>query len=379
MSPEERHVNVKALGLWFICLSQNHLLKDCLSKSTCRINYCNQRHNTLLHREKTALKSNSVNLCNKQQARANDEFEVFTTKVDCSARVQVVQVTVHSLSQKQTLYALLDSGSTSSFMSPQLAKMLEVKPMETSDVIIRGFNSQKNHSTKTVQIQFSDANDSERFNCQNILVIEDFQLPKLKEHPTDIVRVYPHLNEITLTTLADLQFEVLIGSNLYSLIVARSVKEGPPNAPTAVETKLGWSIAGPHPKETSMESFFCQQYESRDEDLYDAVLNWWKTDSYGTCQTDANDYQEDERAQEILQKTCNKVDGRHETGLLWRDDSQLHNNRFYAERHLASLLLRLNKTPVLKTTYEAGIESDITKGYIRKVRPEVKNITKQNG
>ena len=49
MSTEERHINVKALGLCFNCLSQNHLLKDCLSKSTCRINNCNQRHNTLLH------------------------------------------------------------------------------------------------------------------------------------------------------------------------------------------------------------------------------------------------------------------------------------------------------------------------------------------
>ena len=170
-----------------------------------------------------------------------------------------------------------------------------------------------------------------------------------------------------MTTLADLQVEVLIECDLYSLIVAKSVKEGQPNAQTAVETKLGWSIAGPFPIETSLETFFCQQCESRDEDLYDAVLNWWKTDSYGTCQTDANDNQEDERAQELLQKTCNKVDGRYETGLLWRDDSQLHNN---AERHLASLMQRLNKTPDLKTTYEAGIESLITKGYIRKVPPQ---------
>ena len=96
--------------------------------------------------------------------------------------------------------------------------------MVTSDVIKRGFNSQKNYSTKTVQFQISDANDSERFNCQNILVVEDFQLPKLKEHPTDIIRKYPHLNELTLTTLADLRVEVFIGCDLHSLIVARSVK-----------------------------------------------------------------------------------------------------------------------------------------------------------
>ena len=268
MSLEERQVNVKALGLSFNCSSQNHLLNDCSSKSTCRINICNQRHNTLLHREKTAPMSNSVNFCNKQQARTNDEAEVFTTKVNCSAMVQVVPVTVHSLSQKQTVNALLDSGRTSSFMSPQLSKMLELKPMETSDVIIREFNSQKNYSIKTVQFQISDANDSEHFKCQNILVVEDFQLPKVKGHPTDIIRKYPNLNEISLTTLADLQVEVLIGCDLYSLIVARSVKESPPNAPTTVETKLGWSIAGTHPIEMSMESFFCQQCESRDAEQY---------------------------------------------------------------------------------------------------------------
>ena len=77
-----------------------------------------------------------------------------------------------------------------------------------------------------------------------------------------------------------------------------------------------------------------------------------------------------------FRKLATKLMGRYETGLLWRDDSQLHKNRFYAERYLASLLQRLNKTPDLKTTYEAGIESDITKGYIRKVSPEEHHETK---
>ena len=73
-----------------------------------------------------------------------------------------------------------------------------------------------------------------------------------------------------------------------------------------------------------------------------------------------------------MQQSC----CRSETGLLWRDDSQLHDNRFYAERHLASLLQRFNKTPDLKASYEAGIESDIKKGYIRKIPPEEHHETK---
>ena len=52
------------------------------------------------------------------------------------------------------------------------------------------------------------------------------------------------------------------------------------------------------------------------------------------------------------------------------DDSQLHDNKLYAEGQLAFLLQRFNKTLNLKATYEAGIESDIKKGYIRKDPPE---------
>ena len=40
------------------------------------------------------------------------------------------------------------------------------------------------------------------------------------------------------------------------------------------------------------------------------------------------------------------------------------------------MLQRHNKTFDLKTIYEAGIESDITKGYIRKVPPEEHHETK---
>ena len=43
-----------------------------------------------------------------------------------------------------------------------------------------------------------------------MLVIENFKLPKLKKHPTDIISKNPHLNEETLTTLTNLQVEVLI-------------------------------------------------------------------------------------------------------------------------------------------------------------------------
>ena len=68
--------------------------------------------------------------------------------------------------------------------------------METSDVTMRGFNCQNNHSTKTVQFQILYANDSERFNCQHFLVVEDFQLPKLKAPNSHHQEVPPFKRDI---------------------------------------------------------------------------------------------------------------------------------------------------------------------------------------
>ena len=69
MSIEGTHVSARTLGLCFNCMSRTHQLKDCLPKPTCGISDFSQRQITLLHWEKTAAKSGSVNVCDKQRAR----------------------------------------------------------------------------------------------------------------------------------------------------------------------------------------------------------------------------------------------------------------------------------------------------------------------
>ena len=165
--PSKKKCHCKNARSLFHMVEPNHQLEDCLSESMCIIDNCNQRHNTLLRIEKSTPKSISVNFWDKKQAKMNEEAEVCTTRANYSAIVQVVPVIVASFSQKQTVSGLLVSGSTSSFVSHQLAKTLALKPMETSDVTIRGFKSQKNHFTNTVQfpIAWAVVNDSQLFNC----------------------------------------------------------------------------------------------------------------------------------------------------------------------------------------------------------------------
>ena len=174
--PKKRHVNARTLGLCFNCLSQSHQLKDGLSKATFRMT--NETiATTYFFTEKKQRPSPT------QLTFATNSRQERTTRSKSSQQkriIQVVPVTVDSLSPNQPIYALLDNGNTGCFMSPQLAKRLELKHMETSDVTMRGFNSRKNSSIKTVPFHISDTTDSERFNCQNIMVVDDFHLTNLK-------------------------------------------------------------------------------------------------------------------------------------------------------------------------------------------------------
>ena len=62
-----------------------------------------------------------------------------------------------------------------------------------------------------------------------------------------------------------------------------------------------------------------------------------------------------------------QADGRYETGLLWKDDSSLPDNRSQALTHLNHLVTRLQKKPEQYKKYNEGIQADLEKGYIAKV------------
>ena len=107
-------------------------------------------------------------------------------------------------------------------------------------------------------------------------------------------------------------------------------------------------------------------------ELSNLVKKWWTTESFG-CSYDIKHARsaEDERALQILESTTRKVGDRYETGLLWKDSEvKLPSNRPLAEARLESLERRLDRNPELKEAYVKSMQSDIEKGYLKKLSPE---------
>ncbi|XP_075247082.1 uncharacterized protein LOC142340389 [Convolutriloba macropyga] len=115
-------------------------------------------------------------------------------------------------------------------------------------------------------------------------------------------------------------------------------------------------------------SLFCSNCLEQDNDLNQKVSQWWKAETIPLeSKTKSND-PEVLLATKILNTTCvRQTDGRYETGLLWRDDCSLPDNRSQALTYLNHLVNRLQKKPEQYKKYNEGIQPDLEKGYIAKV------------
>ena len=77
----------------------------------------------------------------------------------------------------------------------------------------------------------------------------------------------------------------------------------------------------------------------------------------------------DEKALQILESTTKFSDGHYEIGLLWKENANLPNNRWLAEKQLKQLNKKLSTKPDLQNKYEETLQKDLQNGYVVKVDP----------
>ena len=372
---------------------------------------CNKRHNTLLHRDFQIAGSSShltgrqgFSTNNRNQpleashdkspshkgttasvhvtqkvstnncSQRNTEAENYRTEtLQPAATLQISPINLHNQHRSTAVYALLDSGSTSSFLTKNIAEKLKLTPKTTTTLKIKGFNATQTINSTVVDLQLSDIENRETHKWRNVYIVDNDQLPTVKEHPKQIADKYGHLRDIHMPQLNNLNVEALLGCDMYALIIAREIREGNTEQPIAVRSRLGWTVAGPNQHCTpTNDVYFCQTCESHDQQLFEDVKSWWKVESYGPrAATEDPTTNDEDKALEILADTCRKTDeGRFETGLLWKSTEELPNNRIYAENHLKSLQRKLKEDDDLAQLYRKEIQKDLDKGYIKEINGE---------
>ena len=249
-SHKEKLDFLKSKGLCFGCLSQGHLSKGCQRKHTCKI--CNLKHPTILHLKKEDRAPSTGGNENDNETDSNpsptqeEEICGYTGAGETVCALSIVPVKVRCAASKRVVesYAFLDPGSTGTFCTEELMKVLNATGKKTN-ILLRTMGNEDTVSTQVVYgLEVSGLEDNHFLKLPQ--VFSQSEIPVKRENipqQTDVDR-WPYLKEVQLKQI-DAGVGLLIGTNVPKALEPWKVINSRGEGPYAVKTALGWTINGP--------------------------------------------------------------------------------------------------------------------------------------
>jgi len=247
----------------FNCLKPGHFPMKCPSNYRCR--HCRRSHHTLLHLGNSDNHEDSAySASGKSDAPLNSSTESSApaTPIVPVANVQTVPssenmppntllatawVDLHTHEGRcLKVRALLDQGSTFSFISEFLCQALRTKRQRT-DLRIKCFGEKYTGMAKSrVSLKLTPRSQS---NPSFPLVAYVYQ--RITSYAASQIQPFeswPHLKGLSFADpdpSSHHPIHLLIGADLYGSLLMNDLRQGPLGTPTAQLTALGWVLSGP--------------------------------------------------------------------------------------------------------------------------------------
>ena len=245
LSQDKKIATVKSNNLCMNCLGKGHFVADCKSLHRCR--RCSNPHHTLLHNEdhrkdQPSNQSRSTSSI-PSQISVNTVAEVSSNTLLMTCRIRISAPNGSSIEAR----ALLDSGSSTSFISKRLAQLLRLE-CKKRNITISGVGdlSSKSSVQSITKFSISPINSSASSIEVNALVIPRVTCD-LPTSPVPFNVKWQHLDRLLL---ADPEFgvpgriDVLLGVDVFSQVLLNGRRKGCRGSPAAMETIFGWVLCG---------------------------------------------------------------------------------------------------------------------------------------
>jgi len=363
MSIPERF-NIVKKGSCFNCLREGHASSKCPSKGTCK--KCNSKHNTLLHTDKENNKQSS-SLPTPEGISYPQPSNFHTADYNSIQQNMLATALVHiqdSQGQRQVLRALLDGGSTCSFISEVSVRRLGISRTRASTEVL-GLSSTSLGTTKGMTSVILSPHFDDNVRIPMKLLILPNVTGLLPSYPCDPT-VWPHLQGLEL---ADPQFhkpsnvDILLGADVFWDVLLDGKRKGPKGSPVGIRTQLGWLIAG-QLNVASNKVTSCYA----DVDLDKILQQFWEIESNPISKPLT--VEEKKCEQHFLQTHRRHERGRYEVQLPFKDPMpELGYTRDLAVRRLKSLERRLAALPERKEEYIKFMDEYESMGHMKAVLP----------
>lgn len=374
LTVDERWAQVSKLRLCQVCLRTDHESRHC-KLNGCRV--CKKRHNTFLHKEQTQ----NTNTSNPQASSASMEPGTPSTSAATQApltpgeNTSTVSTSALSSSEvllstalieifnpcnnrKETVRALLDCGSQSSYISEDLKSRLELPSLPLTATTILGIgNTELKCVPGRCTAQIKSLSDSYTAKL-------DFLV--LKEITDSLPRNYVDASQLKIPSsmrLADPTFnipsqvQVLLGADIFWNLVGGEQMPLANKRARLVNSKLGWVIAGSvvstdcaTKKKTTRSNFSLTEISNQ-------MTKFWEAEELPSTLNSKDSPSAKQPIEEhFINNTYRLDNGRFVVRLPLTDTSDCLGNSFYmAKRRLLNLEKRFHKQPELRNMYSEFI------------------------
>ena len=224
------------------CFSKRHATLNCPADVVCK--KCNLNHSTYIHVDDVN-KIIDVNTVNPLQITTNSAYTTVanSSASDMSSSDYTFMPTVSVVINKSyKTHALLDSGSSKSFITSDAVKRLGLSGKTVTYKRSTIDTPCMTTSTKVVNFILYSLDGSKSLTMSNVFVVEE--VPYTYSHFRDL-SAYPHLSNIPISPVhPPAKVDLLIGQDNSEALVPLQVLKGNPGDPFAVLTKFGYSLNG---------------------------------------------------------------------------------------------------------------------------------------
>lgn len=275
--------------------------------------------------------------------------------------------------QRAPVRVLFDSGSQRSYITKRVAESLALDgPSEVLSVPVLGGEASQTKGMKRVSFSLTSVQES----ISKAVSMEALTTDKICTplEPVEIsLENYPHLQSLTLADSyprGPVNVDILIGADFYFSFMSGKCKKGKPTqAPTTVESTLGWIVGGP------IEGLPCKNTQSmlstvRIDPVTDTLKQFWELESIGIVDKgDAHMSLEEEESVRQFNEGL-KFDGeRYEVPLLRKSDaSTLKSNYLQAVKRLEGVERQLRGNEERVNAYKDAINQCVEKGFAVEVK-----------
>ncbi|XP_067625507.1 uncharacterized protein [Eurosta solidaginis] len=378
----------------FSCLNLGRGTRNCQRRKPCAIEGYRRVHHKLLHEaigsknnfpsqstpSQPCIKSTSANAQNsnrptptqrsshtQQVSQEPGPAVLSCSSADSKLLYRILPVTLYGNQRRIDTYALLDEGSSITMIDSDIVRELGIQGRKQS-LNIQWFGGRTvEELTMVVDLLISGAGMEHKHNFRSVFAVSNLQLP-LQSVSKDDLKSNVQRCHLPVRPYNEVRPKLLTGLDHCHLGLPSTTIKLNMSGPFVAKTQLGWVVFGPTTASSTLPSTCLYVNSQADQLLHNLVSDFFDTESFGVSATPPIVSDLDVRATAILKTTTCRVDGRFQTGLLWKSDNiKLPNSYNMALKRLANVEKKMSCDTNFATEYKHIMDSYISNKYARKL------------